>query len=254
MRLTLPFVLAAALLGALAVPASGQAVPQERSWSLSLFVEGGGLLPIRTLGRNVGIFPQIDQQQGVSDLENTAAFGGGAELLLREKNIRFRAAYHTTSGGSVVGRLGFCGDPGNPLVTGDLCEQIESDAQVQSFSADVGFIRGREGALLRPVIYLGAGIRKYTIAEISCPPTTTPDVVEEIQARTCLLMEDIWSETGGLTPTLRFGLGLDVNLGPLALRTTAMDIVGRYPGGTNGADGHGQNDVFLTAGLAVKVF
>ena len=254
MRLTLSSILVAALLGVQAVPASGQAIPQERSWSLSLFVEGGGMIPIRTLGRNVGIFPQLDQQQGVSDLESSAAFGGGAELLLKEKDIRFRAAYHTTSGSGVVGRLGFCGDPGNPLVTGDLCEQIQSDAQVQSFSVDVGFIRGREGAVLRPVIYLGAGLRKYTIGELSCPPVTTPDVVEEIQARTCLLMQDLWSDTGGLTPTLRFGLGLDVNLGPLAFRTTAMDVVGRYPGGTNGADGHGQNDVYLTAGLAVKVF
>lgn len=254
MRLSLYSVLVAALIAAPAAPVTAQDTPQERSWTLSVFAEGGGLLPIRSLGRNVGIFPQLDQQQVVSDLENSAVLGGGVEILFREKGLRVRAVYNTTTGGSVVGRLGFCGDPGSPLVTGDICEPVQADAQVHSFAADVGFMRGREGAIIRPVIYLGAGVRKYSIGALDCPPIAGTDVIQEIQARTCGLVQDIWGDTGGLTPTLRFGLGFDVNLGPVALRTTALDIVGRYPGGSDQADGHGQNDVILTAGLAVKVF
>ena len=189
------------LLGALALPASGQ----ERSWTASVFVEGGGVLPIRTLGRNVGIFPGLDEQQVVSDLENFGSFGGGVEIDLPATNLRFRAVYNTTTGGAVTGRIGFCGDPDNPLVTGDICEPAETDATIQSFAVDVGFVRGRPGAIFRPVILLGVGLRKYEFGDPDCPPL---DPVETA-GRTCLLMEDLWLEEGGLTPILRFGLGIE---------------------------------------------
>lgn len=236
------------LLGLLLVAAARPATAQDRTWTVSLVADAGAILPIRTLGKNAGVLQERPDEQVISKMEEAMTFGGGVEVDLPARNLRFRAMYHTTRGGEVVGRLAFCGDPGSPLVTGGVCQDVRADATMHSLSLDMAFMRSGAGSLIRPVVFIGGGLRKYDFGNLQCP------FPADWVYATCPLLYDLWVEEGGFTPVLRFGLGFDVNAGPLQFRTSFQDNVSRYPGGVGDADGHTQNDVTLTAGLSVKVF
>jgi hypothetical protein len=242
---TIVFTLAAlALATSLALPVHGQ----ERSWTVSVFADAGGIIPIRTLGKNAGALQERPEEQVISEFENAMTVGGGVEVGFPASQIRIRASYHTTPSGSVIGRLAFCGDPDTPLVTGGVCQQVNADARLHTLGADLSFVRGSPDSWLRPVIFLGLALRKYEIGGFECPFS------EDAEYNTCGLLDELWSEEGGFAPTLRFGVGFDADLGPLQLRTSVLDNVGRYPGGAGSADGHAQNDITISAGLAVRVF
>lgn len=246
MRRYLALALPVALLVAFSSPSSAQ----ERSWSISVFTDAGGLIPIRSLGKNSGNLQELEDQQVLADMDNAVSWGAGVELLIPASSLRLQAKYNATQGGGVSGRIAFCGDPGNPLLTGELCEPITADATLHSFSVDVAFLRAALDRRFRPVVFLGLGLRKYEVGLPTCPP------LEPLTYRgqACILLTDLWIDDGGITPTLRFGLGFDFDLGPVEFRASAVDVIGRYPGGTGTSDGHGQNDISLSAGIAVKVF
>ena len=244
MRL-LPLTLVAALLAA-TLGTTAPASAQERSWSVSLLAETGVVIPIRTMGKNAGDLQQQSDEQVVGELEDAVTVGGGIEVEMPDRQLRFRALYNQTVGGSVLGRLGFCGDPDNPLITGQACEAVRADATLRSFTLDVGFVRRPPEARFRPVIYIGLGLRQYDIGELTCP--FPPDY----QYSTCDLLGELWAEPRAAPPGDPDGI--DVNAGPVEFRTTFLDNVGSYRGGNGTSDGNNQNDVTLQAGLAIKVF
>ena len=224
---------------------------QERTWSVSLVAEGGGLFPVRTLGKNSGLLPQLDDQQIIAEIDESAMWGAGVEVFFPGPMLRVRGMYHTTVNGASRGRIGVCGDPNDPLITGPVCEDWVTPATVESFSVDLSFVRASMERRFRPTIYLGGGVRQYTLSTVECPPPTALD----IRAAACPLLNELWVEDGGLAPFVRFGAGMDVAIaGPVELRTSGIATSGRYPGGAGSADGHLQIDLMFNAGLAVKVF
>lgn len=245
MRTVFAVLIALLALAPVAHPVAGQ---EERSWTVSVFMDAGAILPVRTLAKNAGALQERPDEQVVAEFEDAFTIGGGVEVEFPASRIRVRGIYQTTFSGQVIGRLAFCGDPDNPLVVGGVCQAVNADARLHTAAVDVAFVRASQDAWLRPVIFLGFGLRKYEIGVAPCPFS------EDAEYNTCELLDQIWSDEGGLAPTLRFGLGFDLRAGPLEFRTSFMDNVGRYPGGVASADGHSQNDVTLSAGLSVKVY
>ncbi len=219
---------------------------QARDWTISVTADAGVFVPIRNLGKNAGATQSLPVLQVVADMNSAFQTGFGIELSHPSKDILVRAMYRTTVGGTVTGRLGLCGDPSDPLFTGAICQPVENDAKVQTFFADVGFIRGDPGSRLRPVIRMGLGVRKYSFGTVVCQDPSDWEVV-------CNFTSDIWNDAGGLTPTLSFGVGLQGELGPLTVRAEALDQVNRYSGGAGSADGNIQNDGSISLGLAYRI-
>ena len=240
------FVLLTALtaLAPLAQPASSQ----QRNWSVSLVFDGGALFPTRTMGNNAGELQQRPDEQVVAEVDDATTLGGSVEVTLARQQIRIRGLFHTTTGGGVTGRLAFCGDPDSPLVTGGVCTGVQAPATVRSFMSEVAFLRGSPNSRIRPNIMLGLGLRQYDIGALDCP------FGANAQYATCALLDQLWDGSDGLTPVLRFGVGLDARLGPVELRTGLQNDFNRYPGGVGDATGSNQIDLSFSAGLAVLVF
>lgn len=234
-----------ALVGALLPATPVQA--QLGGWSLSATAEGGFNIPIRQLGKNSGTIPQLPVLQVVADRESSATVGGGLILTSPSGETFVRARFLTTLDGVVSGRLGVCGDADNPLFRGPLCQPVETSVDVRSFSVDLGFLQGAPGDRLRASLHIGAGLRTFTFGTVDCVDPTDWEVV-------CEFTSEIWQDDGGIAPFLMGGLRINGRLGPADLWIEGIDQVGRYDGGSDRADGNVQNDITLTAGLAIPIF
>lgn len=239
-------ILLAALVGCAFVPAPTRAQLPD-GWTFSLEAHGGGLIPLRQLGKNAGTIPQVPVLQVVADRQNSGVVGGGIALTSASGETTIRARFTTTLDGVVSGRLGVCGDPDNPLFEGALCQPVETASDVRSFAVDMGFLQGSAGDRIRASLHIGAGLRKYSFGTIDCNDPTDWQVI-------CEFTSEIWQDQGGISPFLMGGIRLNGNLGPAVLWVEGMDYVGRYTGGSDRADGNVQNDIAVIAGLSVRVF
>ena len=226
-----------------AVPARAQL----GGWSLSVTAEGGVNIPTRQLGKNSGTIPQLPVLQVVADRESSGVVGGGVMLTSPSGETTVRARFLTTLDGSVSGRLGVCGDDDNPLFQGPLCAPVETTVDMNSFSVDLGFLQGAPGDRVRASLHIGAGLRTFSFGTNVCEDPTDWQQV-------CEFTSEIWEDDGGVVPFLLAGLRLNGDLGPATLWIEGFDQVGRYNGGSDRADGNIQNDVTVSAGLAVRIF
>lgn len=220
---------------------------QLGGWTVGATADVGGYLPLRQLGKNAGTIPQLPVLQVVADRQSSLFFGGGLLFTSPSGETTVRARYSTTVGGVVSGRLGVCGEPDNPLFRGPLCEPVETDSDVRSFSVDLGFLQGSPGDRIRASLHLGGGLRSFSFGTIACEDPTDWEIV-------CDFTSEIWQDDGGIAPFLMGGLRLNGQMGPAQLWVEAMDQVGRYQGGSERADGNLQNDISVTAGFTLRVF
>lgn len=224
---------------------------QERSWHLTPFARVGGLIPLRSTGKTVGFFQNTfpQEQQVIAELGNALEYGGGISVEFPSRALRVDVAYARTDGGDANAQIGFCGSPDDPLSNAPYCGRIYTPYQIQGFSADVVTVRGRTGALLRPVLSLGVGLRQYSFEDPDCTAYEDSDV-----ASACVYIGDLWVDGGGYTPTLRAGFGLDASLGIVSLRGSLNPMYGKYPGGIGNTVGHGQLDISAFVAAAVRVY
>lgn len=234
-----------ALLGVFFATAPAEA--QLGGWTLSATADFGGNFPIRQLGKNAGTIPQVPVLQVVADREKSLSVGAGVIATSPSGETTVRGRFYTTIDGIVSGRLGFCGEPDNPLFRGPLCEPVETTADVRSFAVDVGFLQGAPGDRIRASIHIGAGLRSFSFGSIDCEDPTDWEVI-------CEFTSEIWQDEGGVSPFILAGLRLNGDLGPARLWVEGMDQIGRYDGGSDRADGNVQNDLLVTAGISIRVF
>jgi hypothetical protein len=220
---------------------------QLGGWSLSAVAEGGVNIPMRQLGKNSGTIPQLPVLQVVADRETAALIGGGVMLTSPSGETMIRARFTSSVSGNVSGRLGVCGEPDNPLFQGALCAPVETTVDERAFSADIGFLQGSPGDRVRASLHIGAGLRSFSFGENECVDPTDWEQV-------CTFTSEIWEDDGGISPFLIAGLRLNGELGPATLWVEGLDRVGRYNGGSDRADGNIQNDISITAGLALRIF
>ena len=244
-RLAVRFVLPA-LLGLLVTGTPGHA--QLSGWSVSATADFGAFVPLRQLGKNSSTILELSVLQVVANRETSSTIGGGVTFTSPTGNTLVRARYSQTLSGVVVGRLGVCGSPDEPLFVGELCDPVETQSDIQSFQLDLGFMQGSPTARVRPSVHIGVGIRSYSFTQNECD-----DPIADRQT-ICEFSRDIWAEDGGLTPFLMAGLRLSGDVGPANLFVESMVQVGPYKGGANGADGNVQNDMSISGGFMIRMF
>ena len=224
---------------------------QERGWHLTPYARVGGFIPLRSMGKTVGFFQNTipQEQQVIAELGSTLEWGAGLSFEIPDKDVRIDVAYSRTSGGEANAQIGFCGPEDDPLSNQPYCGRVYTPYQIQGVSADLLTTRGSEGSTFRPTLSIGLGLRKYSFEDPDCTVYEDSDV-----ASVCVYVSDLWVDGGGLTPTLRAGVGLDANLGIVSLRGSLNPMYGRYPGGIGNTVGHGQLDISAYVSAAIRVY
>ncbi|MBT8336321.1 MAG: hypothetical protein KJO11_06930 [Gemmatimonadetes bacterium] len=221
---------------------------QLGGWSLSVNAEGGVNIPLRQLGKNVGtILGQEGNLQIVAERESSPMVGGGLLLTSPSGETLFRARFVTTLDGEVTGQVGVCEVPDTQFDGLPFCQPVVNTAGVRAFSVDAGFLQGSPGDAVRASLHLGLGLRQFSFGELPC-------VGNEAWEPVCDATVEIWQDDGGISPFILAGVRLNGELGPATLWVEGIDRVGRYGGGSDRADGNIQNDVSITAGLALRIF
>jgi len=235
---------------ALFVAAPGQA--QEPSWGLRVFAQGGGNIPLRNLGKNAVEIQEQSALQVVAQLENSPSIGGGLELLFPNQEMRIRGQFAMTTGATATGILGLC-ESGELAAPGQgLCAlNIETDAQVMDGTAELVFLAGRPGRLVRPTISFGIGVRSF---DFDSDALNCSDYGGELDDafQICQQSREIL-ENPSVNPSLTFGVGLEADRDPVSAFLRLAAVTCSYTGGAGMADGGRQVDLALTGGLAFRV-
>jgi hypothetical protein len=245
----IPRLLLLAIAATVVAPGPGEA--QERTWRLSVVGEAGYLKPIRSLGNNSTEVESVAVFQVITDVEPAPWVGGGLQIEIPARELRFRGVYRRTLDGSSRSRLAVCGDPDDPNFVGALCEPVESDAVLETVLFDVSVPRGSPTALVRPMLHLGVGLRRWSFGFDQDATCIDPD---QQWTDVCDLAADVWRDPGGLTPFLNFGLGLTTGVGPARAYGEALANTGPYRGGAGRADGNFQVDLTFNVGLAIPIY
>jgi hypothetical protein len=170
---------------------------------------------------------------------------GGALVAVSPSGTEsLKLGFQTTTGGTVSGGLGICGDQGNPLFEGELCLPISTDAQVRGVHAMLSLLRGSPGAWVRPEFHVGVGVRQYTFGELDC---ADPGDWQQV----CEFTTAIWQDAGRWGPYLTGGLGFQRQQGALRFFVDGLTFVGRFPGGADQIDAALQTDLQVSGGISI---
>ncbi|NNF37423.1 MAG: hypothetical protein HKN71_02055 [Gemmatimonadetes bacterium] len=221
---------------------------QLGGWSMSVNAEAGLNIPVRQLGKNVGTFlGQEGNLQIVAERESSPLVGGGLTFQSPSGETLLRARFVTTIDGELTGQVGVCEVPDTQFEGLPFCQPVKNSADIRAFSIDAGFLQGSPGDAVRASLHLGVGVRQFSFGSLPC-------IGNESWEPVCEATAEIWEDDGGLSAFLLAGLRLNGELGPATLWVEGIDRVGRYNGGSDRADGNIQNDVSITAGLALRIF
>ena len=234
----------AASLGLAPAPASAQAEPDARAWTVGFWGGAGHQWPEGRFAVNSpSDNPNLRLLEVVGVLESSRVVGGGVEVRFPERELAFRAGYWTTSGAEATGSVAIC-----DLLDGDLCAPETVGASIQAFTASVRLLSGSSDSPVRPVLSAGAGMRVTDLLEPACPPVSVSD-----ESLICEAISDLFRNPA-TDAMLRAGAGLHTEFGPLA---AAVDVVGstsRYSGGGGRTDGNWHHEVRVEVSASVVVF
>jgi hypothetical protein len=182
------------------------------------------------------------------------SLGGGVEFLLLDHDIRIRGQFMTTTGATARGLLGLC-DSGELAAPGQgLCAlDLTTDARVMDGTAELVFVAGQPGRLIRPTISLGLGVRSFDFesAGLDCESGAFGTELSDAY-QVCSQSREIL-ENPSVNPTLTFGVGLEADGDPVSAFLRLSAVTGSYTGGSGLSDGGQQMDLALRGGLAFRV-
>ena len=240
----------------LALLAAAPVHGQESTWGLRLFAHGGGMFPVRNLGKNaVQIEEEIEQEsalQVIAELENSPSLGGGLEFLFPDHDIRIRGQIMTTVGATARGFLGLCETGGLAGANLQICAlDLGIDARAINGSAELVLVAGEPDRWVRPVVSFGVGIRSFDFESDQLDCNRFGDEADDAY-QVCERSREILVDPS-VNPTLTFGVGFETERDPLSVFVRLNTVAGSYTGGTGLADGGLQVDLALNAGLAFRV-
>jgi hypothetical protein len=158
-----------------------------------------------------------------AEMKGTLGVGLGLEMGLPLSPIGFRAGFDYATNSKLS-------------LKGISSDEDEAGATLLAVTGDVVFRPLPRLIVVQPYLVGGAGVKRYSF-EVSELDVSLEDLFPQDQT-------DF---------TVHAGAGVDVSLGPLALRAEVSDYVSRFELAEGGAR-KTQHDLFATVGLRLRLF
>lgn len=222
----------AALAVALAVfcvaPATAQDPDATRGWHAGLWFAGGYQWPAGRLAKHAASDnPNLTLLEVVSDLRPSPLIGGGLHLRFPDLDMAVRIGLEGSSGAEASGQVAIC-----DLVSGRICAPEVVPAEIRAVTTGVRLLAGNTLAQVRPVLSAGLGVRSFAFVLPECPATSTDDA-----ALVCNAVADLFRDPDPHL-FLQVGLGLQTDVGPVAVGMDALASTGQFSGGAGRTDGN----------------
>lgn len=220
--------LAVALLVLCGPPAAAQDPDATSGWKAGLWLAGGYQWPGGRLAKHAASDnPNLALLEVVSDLRPSPLISGGLHLRFPGLDMAVRIGLEGSSGAEASGQVAICG-----LVSGRICAQEIVPTQVRAVTSGVRLLAGSALAQVRPVLSAGLGVRSFTFVLPECPQASTDDT-----ALICNAVADLFRDPDPHL-FLQVGLGLQVDVGPVAAGMDAVASTGQFSGGAGRTDGN----------------
>ncbi len=218
---------------------------QEDGWTFRGTGEFGYFFSTRDLGKNVGGLQDIVALQVSSRMQTAPSWAGGIEVVSPDDRTVFRGIVRSTIGGEASATVAICN-----ILEGELCFDRIAGARLTAFHGEVVFVQGDRDDRFRQNFILGAGLRSYQFQVEACDPNAN---LNQDVFIICELVQAIYEDQAQVQPFIQFGFGFSMESGPVTYFARFNDVVGKYNGGSGNSDGDFQNDIYLTAGLSLRV-
>lgn len=211
-----------------ALPAAAQDTDATRGWKAGLWFAGGYHWPAGRLAKHAASDnPNLDLLEVVSDLEPSPLIGGGLDVRFPDLDMVVRIGLEGSSGAEASGQVAIC-----DLVSGRICAPEVVAAEIRAVTTGVRMLAGNPLSQVRPVLSAGLGVRSFAFVLPECPPASTDDA-----ALICNAVADLFRDPDPHF-FLQVGLGLQTDVGPVAVGMDALASTGQFSGGTGRTDGN----------------
>ena len=229
-------------------PIQGRA-QEVAGWGVRVFSAGGWMYHSRNIGKNAATIQGQAANQVVAELKGSATVGGGIEIVLPGPGIHVRANLRSTVGAAARGFLSICSQEGLSGTGAELCDGGgEVDARLLEGSVDIVFHQQASTRLLRPMLWLGAGLRSYDF-ETDLPPCE-PISLDALEV--CNRVREIFGDPS-IDPLMSVGFGLTTRPAPVSAFVQLRGVMTAYSGGVGAADGERVMDVLMEGGVSVRI-
>ena len=211
-----------------APPAAAQEPGATRGWQAGLWFAGGYQWSAGRLAKHAASDnPNLTLLEVVSDLRPSPLIGGGLHLRFPDLDMVVRIGLEGSSGAEASGQVAIC-----DLVSGRICTPEVVPTEIRAVTTGVRLLAGSALAQVRPVLSAGLGVRSFAFVLPECPPASTDDA-----ALICNAVTDLFRDPDPHL-FLQVGLGLQTDVGPVAVGMDAMASTGQYSGGAGRTDGN----------------
>ena len=138
-----------------------------------------------------------------------------------------RIGLEGSSGAEASGQVAIC-----DLVSGRICAPEVVPTEIRAVTAGVRVLTGNSLAQVRPALSAGLGVRSFTFALPDCPPASTDDA-----ALICNAITELFRDPDPHL-FLQVGLGLQTDVGPVAVGMDAVASSGQFAGRADRTDGN----------------
>ncbi|MDE2804176.1 MAG: hypothetical protein OXN18_03415 [Gemmatimonadota bacterium] len=209
-------------------PAAAQDPGPARGWKAGLWLAGGyqwsaGRLAKHTASDN----PNLALLEVVSDLRPSPLIGGGLHLRFPDLDMAVRIGLEGSSGAEASGQVAIC-----DLVSGRICAPEVVPTEIRAVTTGVRLLAGSALAQVRPVLSAGLGVRRFAFVLPECPQASTDDT-----ALICNAVADLFRDPDPHL-FLQVGMGLQTDVGPVAVGMDAVASTGQFSGGAGRTDGN----------------
>ncbi|MCY3547203.1 MAG: hypothetical protein OXH49_10020 [Gemmatimonadetes bacterium] len=211
-----------------AKPAAAQDPETTRGWQAGLWFAGGYQWPTGRLAKHApSDNPNLNLLEVVSDLGPSPLVSGGLLLRFPDLETAVRIGLEGSSGAEASGQVAIC-----DLVSGRICAPEVVPAEIRAVTAGVRVLTGDAAAQVRPVLSAGLGVRRFAFVLPDCPPASTDDA-----ALICNAVTELFRDPDPHL-FLQVGLGLQTDVGPVAVGMDAVASSGQFGGGSDRTDGN----------------
>ena len=208
-------------------PAAAQDPDPARGWKAGLWLAGGYQWSAGRLAKHAASDnPNLTLLEVVSDLRPSPLISGGLLLRFPDLEMAARIGLEGSSGAEASGQVAIC-----DLVSGRVCVPEVVPTDIRALTAGVRLLTGNPLAQLRPVLSAGLGVRSFAFVLPECPRASTDDT-----ALICNAVAQLFRDPDPHL-FLQVGLGLQTDVGPVAVGMDAMASTGQFSGGAGRTDG-----------------
>ena len=209
-------------------PAAAQDPDAARGWKAGLWFAGGYQWPTGRLAKHAASDnPNLSLLEVVSDLEPSPLVSGGLLLRFPGLETAVRIGLEGSSGAEASGQVAIC-----DLVSGRICAPEVVPTEIRALTTGVRVLTGSTLAQVRPVLSAGLGVRRFAFVLPACPPASTDDA-----ALICNAVTELFRDPDPHL-FLQVGLGLQTDVGPVAVGMDAVASSGQFAVGSDRTDGN----------------